>query len=159
MEKKTPTWPKQILNIDFIGWYCCCHLTNLGPSIYYISTFKINILKSNPLWLRESFHFTGSQNGVFTCWQKMWDRWDRWELWDWWVLWMTTDLQIFNWITVKSRGLARLVLKQTQDFSDCLWREFSILRYCNILTKSWFPNYIVTRINIRDFRVCNFSFD
>ena len=38
--------------------------------------------------------------------------------------------------TVKSRMLAFLVLKHMQAFSDCLWRGFSILMYCDLLTKS-----------------------
>ena len=39
-----------------------------------------------------------------------------------------------------SRVLTRPVLKHTLAFSNCLWRGFSMLMYCDLLTKSWFPN-------------------
>ena len=42
--------------------------------------------------------------------------------------------------TVKSRVLTRLVVKHMQAFSDCLWRGFAVLIYCDLLAKSWFPN-------------------
>ena len=42
--------------------------------------------------------------------------------------------------TVKSRVLTRLVLKYMQTFSKCLWRGFLTFMYCDLLTKSWFPN-------------------
>ena len=40
--------------------------------------------------------------------------------------------------TVKSRVLTRLVVKHMQAFSDCLWRGFAVLMYCDLLAKSWF---------------------
>ena len=43
--------------------------------------------------------------------------------------------------TVNLRLLTRLILKHMQVFSDCLWRGFLILIYCDILTKSLFSNY------------------
>ena len=42
--------------------------------------------------------------------------------------------------TVNSRVLTPLVKKHMQAFSDCLWRGFLVLMYCDLLTKSWFPN-------------------
>ena len=50
------------------------------------------------------------------------------------------NLRIEIMRTVKSRFLTRLVQKHMQAFSDCLWRGFLILMYCDFLTKSWFPN-------------------
>ena len=43
-----------------------------------------------------------------------------------------------------------------QAFSDCLWREFLILLYCELLTKSWF--LLVTRISTRHSMVVDFVF-
>ena len=40
-----------------------------------------------------------------------------------------------------------------QAFADCLWRGFSIFIYCDLLTKSSFFYYIVTRIRTRDYMV------
>ena len=31
-------------------------------------------------------------------------------------------------------------LEAHEGFSDCIWRRFFILMYCDLLTKSWFPN-------------------
>ena len=42
--------------------------------------------------------------------------------------------------TVKSQVQTHLVWKHMQTFSDCLWRGFLILIYCDFSTKSWFPN-------------------
>ena len=39
-----------------------------------------------------------------------------------------------------------------QALSDILWRGFLILIYCDLLTKSWFPN-IVTCVSTHDFTV------
>ena len=39
-----------------------------------------------------------------------------------------------------------------QDFSDFLRRGFSILVFCDLLTKSWFSNYLVTCI-----RTCHYT--
>ena len=41
---------------------------------------------------------------------------------------------------VKSRVLTNLVQKHIHTFSDCIWGGFSILIYCDLLTKSWFSN-------------------
>ena len=30
-------------------------------------------------------------------------------------------------------------LEAHDDFSDCLWKGYSILMYCDLLAKSWFP--------------------
>ena len=43
--------------------------------------------------------------------------------------------------TVKSQVLTCLVYKHMQAFSDCLWRGFSVLTYCDLLTKHGFFNY------------------
>ena len=41
---------------------------------------------------------------------------------------------------VKSQVLSCLVLKPMQAFSDCLWRGYLILIYCDLLTKPLFLN-------------------
>ena len=42
---------------------------------------------------------------------------------------------------IKLRVLAHLFLKHMQAFSDCLWKGFLMLMYCDLLAKNWFLNY------------------
>ena len=60
---------------------------------------------------------------------------------DFWK-WITTTCNWFdNFIlcTVKSK-FQHVSFRSIFGFSDCLWRKIFILIYCNLLTKSWFPN-------------------
>ena len=61
----------------------------------------------------------------------------------------TIELQFLTH-SVKSRVLTCLVYKYMQVFSDCIWRVFLVLMYCDLLTKKWFPNYIVMRVSSDD---------
>ena len=56
------------------------------------------------------------------------------------------------YLTVKLRVLIRLVCKHMQAFIDCLWRGFSMLIYCDLLTKKLIFE-LVRHVNTRDFTV------
>ena len=38
------------------------------------------------------------------------------------------------------QAVIKVASSNMQAFSDCLWRGYSILMYCDLLTKSWFSN-------------------
>ena len=50
-------------------------------------------------------------------------------------------------------NIGTVVLKHMQAFSDCLWRRFSMLMYCDFLAKTLCIFELVTRVRTRDYTV------